>query len=722
MRRLRSPAWLLALTILAVVSGVVALLLALRQEPAVSLQVEEVAAARGADGSIRLQVSGDELYDGLGAVLIPSLGGDPMPATQLGVPVAIYQLATDGRLAVATTRDHRLLAMDVTAGRRPVVTGAIKLSPEPVSVGATPVAAVELIGSMAVIARSDRGLTLIDVTDPAMPRQVDHLDFRSNFSEMESSGELLYATNSTTGILVVKLDGGHLQQRFVVASPKAWRLAVHGRRLVVGTHKGELTLFDLEEDGRPRLAGTLELGQDLRDLALAAESLYACTARGELLEFSLGSWPSPTLAAQLDLQGRPLRIEWVEESRRLYCSLVSQGTAIIDAGQPGAPRFLSLLAMAKAPLTQVVSGGRLFLGGSNGLQVVSADAPQLSLAPSRAIQPFTEVAGKVRLLPWGDSVFAYDQQGLLKLVGRLRPVAAHGGGATPKAPLLPLPGSDKLRLHAVRDGMLQGEVLGRVPVADPDVITPLNEVDLIRGAFWKSGRLYVLTPFGLSIFDCDPSGAVVPAGEHRLPGDAVAMAWLDPAMVVVAMRQKGLRVVDVSKPAVPVTVSEYPIPRHLRTIGPFGDALLDGRRLYVSRGRLGVALFDLSEPAAPRLIQQIDTPGHAYRLSLEDGLLTVSDQDAGVFVIDVRGEYGIPVGSYPLPLVPRDLLTYGRRCFVVNSAGGVLDLPAPRRLAKGGSAAENQLLFTAPADIPAGRYTLFLYAGGDVASFPVVLQ
>lgn len=722
MRRFRNPLWLIVVTGLVIVGGVVALALNLQGQPRATLRIDGLAVHSAVDGADKLSVTGQGFHEDLRAMLLPEPFPGSLANRGLDLPIMLYQLVTDGRLAVANTRSQRLLTLDVTADRRPTVLGEIKLSADSSPTQTSSVSALALVGPKVLVGRSNDGLLLIDIADPKEPRQVDHLEIHNNFRDMESAHGVVYVANHEGGLLVVTIEGDRIRSRQVAGSLKAWRVAVHGRRLVVASQKGDLTFYDLDSQGWPHPVGSLALSQDVSDLELSAEALFVIMAKGQLLEFALDRWPRPSLAGQHDLKGRPLRLEASTEVKRLFCSMVGSGLAVIDISRPGAPKVVERMSMAKAPTSLQAHGNRLFAVSVNGLRILPVEMSAQAPDAPEIVHPLAHDQGKVRLLKWHGAAYAYNASALVRLPASSATALPAVVANDEEPPFLALPGRNEVRLHAIH-GLPETMAVDRIPVNDPDAEGFADEMRLVRDAGWHAGRLYVLTSGRLRIFRRDAGGIAIPEQEYLLTGDAAAMAWLDSGFVVVAVRHVGLQVIDVRNPGEPRLVGEYPLPRHLRSIGAFGDMLVDGQRLIVSRARLGVDIYDLSNPSAPRLLQRIDTPGSADQLSLENGLLIVGDREKGVFVIDMAGSYGLPVGGYPLVMTVMDLLACGDRLLVANSSGGIVSLPAPRRLVAVGATAGGEMEWAVPADISTGRYSLWLYDNeGETAGFPVVLQ
>lgn len=718
----RLPRWLLIVIGAVVVGGLAGLLVALPEPPAVPLRIDAVTVSKEADGSAKLLVTGEGLHDRLESLLSPdvqALTSDDIP-TDVAVP--LYQLTSDGHLAVASTRDQRLLTIEVTAGRPTSILGGLRLLPNLPRNGESPVTSIALVGSKVVLSRAEIGLILVDVADPTAPMETDRIEFAGLFPDMESAKGVVYAASQTEGLLVVTIEDNRLRARRVPGNLSAWRVAIAGRRLVVASQKGDLAFYELDRQGWPRPVGTARLPHEIRDLVLSPASMYVCNAVGRLLEYSFNSWPTPVLTGECDLRGKPLRLAWSQTDGRVFCSLISRGLAIIDVSCQGAPTLAGLLPMARMPFALQFAGDRLVTAGMRGLMIFSREQLSLARLPREIIQPFVSRMGKPRFLPWRDAVFVHDLNNLSLLSTGKGTTSGKEHSHQGDAPFLAIPERSGIRLHLLDNGMPSTRVIRHIPIVDKAAQPNEENQAQIKDVFWCAGRLVVLTYSSLKIFNCAADGAATLAGEFQLPSEPAAMDWLAPGFVVVNIRGQGLQLIDIRNPAAPSLVWEHAWPAHLQTVGVSLDLLVDGHRLFVSRGRLGLEVYDLSDPAALVLTQRIDTPGSAGRLSLDDGLLLVCDQERGVYVIDVRGRFGIPVGSYPLPMLASDVLHQDETLFVADAVGGVMQLPAPQRLVSAGEVTNHEVVWKLPAKLPSGRYHLTMYGAEGAASFPVVLQ
>ncbi len=718
------PRLVLSGVILLALSGLLVLAVVWRDDsPHPDVALEKVTFSRDAAGKPVLAVQGEGLHGSLRAMLIPDRQLDDISSANPDVSAVFYQCATDGRLAVATANDQRVLTLDVTAGQPVRVLGSLQLSQEKLGSGAYATAVVALVGSRAVIARNSVGLLLLDVSDPRAPSEVSRVELPINLTDLAVGHDGLYAVGRGAGLLKVTYAGDRLHVRSLPGNQGAWRLAVDGRRLVTTGHNGELALY--EADARDRMApvGSLALRQEVRDLVLTRDALYLVTADSRLLIYSTATWPRLVPAGDLELKGQPLRLEAARELPLLFCTLVGKGVAAIDVGSALKPHVAGVFNMSRPASSVQFKGGRLFLAGIAGLHVLPTERLRqlLSVAAPESVSPLAPGSGKVRLLVRGGKLFAYNSRSLVYVDGG----SAGGAAGEPLETFLALPENDGVRLHALRGGVPDLDPSARVPISDPNQLS--NDIDYsisVHDAAWRDGMLFVLSRSQLQIFPCDASGTGPQLAAHQLPGETLHMAWVTPKLLAVAYRsseRNGVELVDVSVPGAPRVAGAVLFPRHQRTVGDIRALLADDSRLYVSRSRLGVEIYDLAQPAQPKLVQRIDTPGSAGRLSLQNGLLAVSDLEAGVFFIDVNGEYVVPAGTYRLPVVAHDVLMHGGQLLVTNATGDIFRFALPQRLNLPVGESGRNLELPVPQGLPPGAYTLSLYDGENSVEWPVTV-
>lgn len=694
----------------------------LESEP-VAWQAVGIDLQKGSSGEQRLVVRGERLPDDLKALLVPQAesGQTKKPSGRLSF--STYHLDADGRLAVATTRDRRLVVFDIATEQDISVVGGITLPPPRGKRQNT--FDLALLGSKVVVACGHDGLFLVDVADPKAPRQLDFLPLPEKYYDLKADGEIIYLAAFPRELYVIKVVGERLQVRKIPDSPQILKLAVNNHRLISAGPGGELTFFETGRQGLPGMLGKTSLPGEVRDLIMTEETLYVCTADGSLMEFSLRNWPQVTLTAKVDLKGRPVLMALMGATRQLFCRLIGSGVAVVDVSIPGRPRFDSVVPLKGTVVRMKTAGRRLLLTGQDGLRILNADDLHAAMPLEQVEYPvkFKAGSGSVNLLSWDSAVLAYTLMDLQPMSAGSSAVPVQPGKSAAKQPFLALPDPQGVRLHRVAAGRPSSAVFARIPIHDEawEVSPGLSSIKILRLA-WRDDRLFVLTASKVSVFRVADSGSAELTEAIPVSGGAVDMALLPQGCLVVATLGEGLTAFDVSRPEASRLIRHYPFPRLQQSIGNVKGVLNDGPRLFVARGRLGVEIYDFSKPEDARLLQRIDTPGYAWRFALGNDLLMVADREKGLFIIDMRGGEAVAVGSYQLPFYAMDIQSDADALFLANSAGGVLRLPLPRRLTETAAVSDDRLELVVPSGSPPRPYNLALYDDRLATSLPVTLQ
>jgi hypothetical protein len=97
----------------------------------------------------------------------------------------------------------------------------------------------------------------------------------------------------------------------------------------------------------------------------------------------------------------------------------------------------------------------------------------------------------------------------------------------------------------------------------------------------------------------------------------------------IAGADTGLRILDISNPAIPIEVGYLDTPSDARVVR------LVGHYAYVADGDNGLRIIDVSNKAAPIEIGFYDTPGNAEGVDVEGRFAYVADNNGGLRVIDI---------------------------------------------------------------------------------------
>ena len=129
---------------------------------------------------------------------------------------------------------------------------------------------------------------------------------------------------------------------------------------------------------------------------------------------------------------------------------------------------------------------------------------------------------------------------------------------------------------------------------------------------------------GLRVIDISTPATPFEIGSVATPGDAYEVG-LAGGFAFVADRNSGVRVIDISVPTAPGEVGFFdPGQMNARGIVVAGD------RAYVANYSYGLLVLDISTPSAPTEIGSYDTLGRVVGVFLDDGMIVVADDNAGL--------------------------------------------------------------------------------------------
>ncbi|MHB8708171.1 MAG: hypothetical protein ACYC9I_04800 [Desulfuromonadales bacterium] len=661
------------------------------------LVISQLMVANGAGYAPTLHVEGSGFNRRPDTLLLP------LPAFDLDTPqtlvprTTLFQLESDGRLGVASARDRRLITLDVQEGRNPRILGSLKLK-DGFSGQGTKISSLAQVGTQVVVAlSSSAGLLLVDLKDPATPRQLADLQMPGTVGEMLAVNGRIYATAMKNGLWQVTIDNDRLHAEQIPGPKDPLRLASAGNRLVVANLHGDLALYELDDSGRPRLVGLERLPQVVRGVTLGDDALHLCLADGSLREYAISGWPKLEFRGQLQLPGRPLLLLRSENSPLLFCNLIGVGVSIIDVSRAGAPTIVGWLPATQSIADLVAVSGRLLTTSGNGLQIHNVeDLRRQRLHVEFPIASSRERAG---LLNWRGKAFIYDPSRVVSLdkpvTGQHRPTVPYGDRE-----MLAVPGDNVVKLYALPEN----------PGKEPVLRASLPVTGQVAGVLLHDGRLYALSKTSLHVFVSDRSG------EYRLVSKldafdyAQSLAWVDQNYLLVGDKQRGVMLVSTSDAAAPRVVAEQRLPEFInKGFGGVNQLLVSGQRAFVARGDFGVQVLDLASLPELKTVQQIDTPGIARQLAFHDGLLLVADHGRGIQVIDMRDNASRMVATIPIRAFIAGFIATHEELLMCNTVSAVMRLPLPKRLSGARFDDDGRGTIVLPDDLPAGRYRLVVY-------------
>ncbi len=603
-----------------------------------------------------LSIHGGKFSPGLKGVLASNLVNEKARLWQLLATTSTRSVDVAKQIALVSCDGQKLISISLSAGE-PHFLGSLDLPAN--------ITGIEISGDTALVAlERHAGFSLIDIRDPSDMKLVARYPLAGLVSNMIVDRNTVYFTNLADGLGRIDLSAKHPVPEMLVTLEKPWRLALQGARLAVGTIKGKVHLFNRPDKGPLIEAGSLDFPQNVRGVALTAESLAVALADGTLQVFNLSSWPNLGQGVKFKLPGRPLLLECIPGREGVAASLIAGGVALVDLSQRSAPRLLGHLKISQTLYDMKLQSGRIFGATQSGLQAFSlemiANGEDAMLAPNAVLD-----MAHHQLMTWNDHLYGYNK-GNRKLVD-FGESGVQGDGVT--EPLLAIPTPEGIN-YAERSRE------GAISMGGP-ILRDRNVTD----ARFRGEVLYVLNRQGLRIFEAAQPEVLVKLSELPLSEITGYFALLDSGYLLASSVDGGLVVVDIHDHSRPVQLARLTFPQNLPKGISYQNLLIYGQQVFISQPDKGVYVVDMSTPLQPELLQIIETPGFSKEMVIYDGLLLIADGVEGVYMVDVSDrDKALPIGSWPVPLRASKIAVTCDSVIVSNPSGGTMRLPLPHRL------------------------------------------
>jgi hypothetical protein len=453
--------------------------------------------------------------------------------------------------------------------------------------------AMAVAGNYAYVTDGFGGLLVLDVSDPASPREVARSAFGGVVMDVALTGSLAVVTDGIFGLRVL----------------------------------------DVSDPTAPRAVGAYEVPNRCNPTSGADQDCLVPArvwARGDRAWFTLARCEDASNCRQTP------GLRAVD----LHNPAQPVALASLDTrGQPGAVQAADgAVYLAESPLWWYAGTAPCSLAGG-GLQVLDEALQPVATIESPAALP-TAVAGAGQHVYVADSM-APDQQGLRvwnvadptapRQVDSPLPVKVVGdsygmGVLTDVAP------ADVVFVSRGSGVTARGGVIGGPLAAPRNGCSPPPPSRWFEQIVAADGRLYAIDAAGVFRV-LDPDGHELGA----LPELADNWNWslaVAAGRAYVLTKDRDVAIVDVADPA------------HLRVLGtvprPAVAMFAVGHTLYIAAGSAGLRILDVADPARPVPLADLDLPGQAQDVRVQAGQALVAAGDAGVFQVDVSSP-GRPV-------------------------------------------------------------------------------
>ncbi|MFN6133536.1 MAG: Calx-beta domain-containing protein, partial [Synechococcaceae cyanobacterium] len=536
-------------------------------------------------------------------------------------------IALDGSRAYVADWNRGLKVVDVSNPRLPVLQSSLELSGTTVNVAVS--------DNYAYLASYDKGVRIIDISNPSKPRLLGSYTTSSPAFGVTVQGALAFVTcRNGLEILNVADPATPLSisnYRFPVEEDTYWVKGpiVSGTRLYVSTRQSGVHVLDIADPAIPTLIANIptDAANDLAEAGptiIVADS-YQLQALDKLNTDATPDVAEPLVVGRLNglttYRGKPFS-ETIPPSIFLDDDLSLSIAATLGDGSP-LPQWLSF-----DPVTRTLSGTptetgtlNVRLTATDSLGLASSDTLVLSVVMS---QLGTLGSAKDVALSGGDAYVARGWSGL--------EVIECSDLETPR-PLgwLSLPGeSTRIAISGSKAYVLSAsEGLSIIDISDPANPVLQATASLAgngTGLAVRDGYAYVGADESLQVIDVrlPSSPKLVASIPSEMAYNAIA---IKSNLAFVAAAWGGLQIFDLSTPELPVKVA---------TINTTVNYVsIDGDRLCVG-DTSNIQIFSLAQPFEPKQLGQFSfTRSTLSDAKIYGDLVYLASGESGVQILDI---------------------------------------------------------------------------------------
>jgi hypothetical protein len=548
--------------------------------------------------------------DGIAYVAASSAGLVVLDVRVPARPAVIGRLAING-VAARMVLAEGLLYAAAGAGGMHIID--VRQPAAPHLVGTFPKIATDVAVKDQVAYVVARDLMVVDVSDPAAPRQIDAL---TDWSEVvEVGGDYLYAA---------------------LSNPTD-----------EGDREGFLQVYSLANPSRPRRLGRTSIGLAALDLALDGPRAYALSG-GQLRSIHIEDPNRPYTLGTVGMPPTSLRLG--AGSGAVYVAAVGAGLYAADVRDPTAMRGGASWTTLGSAEAVIAAKGFVYVEDEGaGDRIVAIDVRDPQRPQLRGAVPIGVNAEALAVQ--GSTLYVGAPDDTLRVVDIHQPEAPRlvGALALPE-PIWALEAAGEY-LYVANDERLR-VVDARNP-ANPTVVGSTTTIGGATDLAVEHPFAYVTGPAtGLQLGK--PSFQVVDVSDPYRPhqaGFTSAAGWNSGlAMGAGHAFLGGLQVIDVRDPGIPREVARLGDPRDSR------NNTLSNGYLYVAQRRAGLRgrleAYDVTSPQRPVAVAALELPDDAQDVAVVDRTAYVAAHLGGLVLAGVQANLPPPLPTEPPPVRP----------------------------------------------------------------------
>ncbi len=487
-----------------------------------------------------------------------------------------------------------------------------------------------MAGTLVYVASYTGGINIIDIADPANPVLIGSYSGMSATNALDIQGDLLYVVNYLDGLHVLDVsDPAAISEvGFLGTAGSPSGVSIDGNLAFVADKSGGLLILDIKHPTAPSLVNTVNTGGDTQRVSLAGDYAYVSDFNAGMLVLDVQDPLNVGVLETVAIADRGFQV--VVAGEYVYLAAGSEGVDIFRAATPANMSWLASYALSGPLFQPVVEGNLAFLpGGNTGLTILDISDPENPQWVSQYWDSNPENWDTRNVDIEGDVAYVADlQQGLLvvDISNPANPILrSTGGGACEDVVVL-----GDFAITSGYDSEFGQSFISAFDISDLDYV-------YFEASFWGVYEGYgnLCTNGELVFVTMENDGVWIGFyNQQTLALQIESIADIGLAVDItlrgdhafVAAGAEGIKVLDVSDPALPVLVTTY------LTQSSATAVTVHGNHLFVSENG-GLERVDISDPANPILVEYLPSTNSLGGVALAGDFAFVGHQQTGLGLV-----------------------------------------------------------------------------------------
>jgi hypothetical protein len=529
---------------------------------------------------------------------------------------------------------------------------------------------IEVSAGHAFIAAGQRGLQVVDVSNPASPMTAGALTTPGEAKDIVLTGDRVYIADGPAGMLIVDVSDPAAPSLLGALDTPGYAesIVVSGGVAFVADGSSGLVLIDVSDPSNPTMIGQYDTPGNAEDLALNDQFAYVVDGSSGLHVINVSTPAEPSLEASMEAVGYAHGIS-IRDNHAFVGNTIDADFQILDISDPAAPTQVTTLkyGFPNEGWDVTIDGNVAYIVDHfSGIFVVDIT----DTANPEVLGAYRTPQFMVGLHINDGRAFTLGQEGFgLTIVDVSNPSEPAFLSRFNARYSLRFPaGVTTWRNYAYVTERRRSAIVDFGNVAEPNSVSVVPVPETARAIQARSGYAYVTADnAGFFVMDVSDPAAVTVEGSVEMPGFSYGVA-LDGNHAYLANSEYGLKIINIADPSAPTLISSLKTPDNA-----YGVAV-GGNHAYIADGESGLQIVDVSDPASPAIVGNLVLGGFVNSVALSGNVAYVTDEDFGLHKVDISDPtHPVLVASFDTPGEPTDVAVVGEYV-IVNDAFSLIVL------------------------------------------------